>query len=94
MNKKLILIEENIFTEEIKDINAHLKEAIKILCNLRDGVYRTDYEKAIYKLDCISDTLEILSEKRFRDVKPKTTLLNYKYKIESNEEKDVEIFKD
>jgi hypothetical protein len=74
MSNKLILVEENIFTEDIAILHNELNKSIDTLNinNLISGIERDDYLDTIKKLRDISDALKDLSNKRFQDVKVNT----------------------
>lgn len=77
MNKQLILIEENIFTEDMLTLHDALERSINVLNinNLKSGITEEEYSNIIKDLNNISNALKKLSEKNFNDAKISTTIL-------------------
>lgn len=69
MNRRLILVQESIFTEGIAGMHDELDKTIETLDieNLKNGIEEDEYKDRIKDLKEISYAMKCLSKKNFQD---------------------------
>ncbi|OOB75111.1 hypothetical protein AXF41_10065 [Clostridium haemolyticum] len=76
MDNNVILVDEFIFTQNIKQLHNTLNESLNVLNDLTKGVNSGKYKNAINNLKTINQVLKNLSKKDFYNAKLDSLALN------------------
>lgn len=78
-DKRLILVKEKIFTDEIAQLHDKLDKSIKTINieTLKQGIEEKELMNAITNIKQVRDVLRELSEKKFQDATVKTVIIKY-----------------
>jgi len=75
MGNRVRLVNEGIFTEQIKNINLCLKKSTHVVRGLKQGAENGDYMRALINLDKICGILDDLMEMSFKEARIHTSIL-------------------
>lgn len=75
MKKRVILIDENILTEDMNELKKALDKAVITIKKVTDGVYVNEFEDAIKDIEEVSGILSCLAEKKFVDATVSTLFI-------------------
>lgn len=67
MKKRVILIDEDILTEDMNELKKALDKAVMTIKKVTDGICVSEFEDAIKDIEEVSDILNCLAEKKFVD---------------------------
>lgn len=73
--KRVILIDENILTEDLAELKNILSESVLIIKRTRNGVEAAEIKNAVKNIEEVAHVLDCLAQKKFPDAQMETLFL-------------------